>query len=107
MTDLAATFRKPFSEQVAAFRMRLANLVPTVRWDDISHGQHDRAFMVAGALKADLLADLAGAVDKAISQGTTLKEFQRDFRGIVEKHGWHGWTGAKKRRRINASNSID
>ena len=93
MTDLAATFRKPFSEQVAAFRMRLANLVPTVRWDDISHGQHDRAFMVAGALKADLLADLAGAVDKAIAQGTTLEQFQRDFRAIVEKNGWHGWTG--------------
>ena len=93
MTDLAATFRKPFAEQVAAFRLRLANLVPTSRWDDISHGQHDRAFMVAGALKADLLADLAGAVDKAIAQGTTLEQFQRDFRAIVEKNGWHGWTG--------------
>lgn len=93
MTDLAATFRKPFAEQVAAFRLRLADLVPTVRWDDISHNQHDRAFMVAGALKADLLADLAAAVDKAVTQGTTLEEFQRDFRAIVEKNGWHGWTG--------------
>lgn len=93
MSELAATFRKPFAEQVAAFRLRMANLVPTARWDDISHSQHDRAFMVAGALKADLLADLAGAVDKAISQGTTFDEFKRDFRALVTKHGWHGWTG--------------
>ena len=49
--------------------------------------------MVAGATKADLLADLAAAVDRAIVEGTGLEVFKRDFRGIVEKHGWHGWTG--------------
>jgi Phage Mu protein F like protein/phage-Barnase-EndoU-ColicinE5/D-RelE like nuclease3 len=86
-------FRQPFKEQVAAFRLRLANLVPTARWDDISHEAHNRAFMVAGATKADLLADLAAAVDRALSEGTGFDAFKRDFRGIVEKHGWHGWTG--------------
>ncbi|WP_323763319.1 phage minor head protein [Marinovum sp.] len=90
---LAAVFRRPFPEQVAAFRLRLGNLVPTARWDDIWQEAHDRAFMVAGATKADLLADLAGAVDKAISEGRSLEEFRRDFRATVEKHGWHGWTG--------------
>ncbi|SNS86902.1 Phage Mu protein F like protein [[Luteovulum] sphaeroides subsp. megalophilum] len=93
MSDLAAVFRRPFPEQVAAFRLRLRNLVPTARWDDIRRAQHDRAFMVAGALKADLLADLAAAVDKAVSQGGTLEDFRRDFRAIVESRGWHGWTG--------------
>lgn len=67
--------------------------MPTSRWDDLRKNQHDRAFMVAGAVKADLLADLATAVDKAISEGTTLEEFRRDFRAIVEKRGWHCWTG--------------
>ena len=94
VTDvLTATFGKPFKEAVAGFRLRLGNLVPTARWDDIWQAQHDRAFMVAGAMKADLLADLAAAVDKAISQGTSLEEFRRDFRALVEKNGWHGWTG--------------
>ena len=88
-----ATFRQPFKEQVAAFRLRLGDLVPTSRWDDISKAQHDRAFMVAGAVKADLLADLGAAVDKAISEGSGLEEFRRDFRQIVERNGWHGWTG--------------
>jgi F like protein len=90
---LTGTFRKPFPEQIAAFRARLGNLVPTRRWDDIIGAEHDHAFMVAGAWKADLLSDLAQAVDKAVSEGTSLEEFRRDFRQIVTNRGWHGWTG--------------
>lgn len=99
MTDpIAAVFRRPFAEQLAAFRLRLGDLVPTSRWDDIRHAQHDRAFMVAGAVKADLLADLALAVDGAVADGTGLEAFRKDFRAIVEKHGWHGWTGEGSKR---------
>lgn len=90
---IQAMFRKPFKEQVAAFRLRLGNLVPTSVWTDVSHAMHDRSFMVSGATKADLLADLAAAIDKAITEGTGLEVFRRDFRQIVERHGWHGWTG--------------
>ncbi|WP_054007876.1 phage head morphogenesis protein [Cypionkella psychrotolerans] len=90
---ISATFGKPFAYQVAAFRLRLAELKATAKWDDVWQSEHDRAFMVAGALKADLLADLAAAVDKSISQGGTLQDFRRDFRKIVEERGWHGWTG--------------
>jgi SPP1 gp7 family putative phage head morphogenesis protein len=54
---------------------------------------HDRAFVVAGAMQADLLADLREAVRKGIEEGTTLEEFRRDFRALVEKNGWTGWTG--------------
>lgn len=95
MSDrLKATFGEPFPEAVAAFRLRLGNLVPTAKWDDLWQESHDRAFMVAGATKADLLADLAAAVDKAISRGTSLEEFRTDFRRIVEERGWTGWTGS-------------
>lgn len=90
---LAAVFGKPFPEQVAAFRLRLGNLVPTSVWTDLERAGHDTGFMVAGALKAELLADLAAAVQKSIEAGTTLEEFRKDFRQIVTKHGWHGWTG--------------
>ena len=93
MPEFSGVFRRPFAEQVAAFRLRLGDLVPTSRWDDIRRSAHDRAFMVAGATKADLLADLGAAVDKAISEGTGFEAFKRDFRDIVERHGWHGWTG--------------
>jgi Phage Mu protein F like protein len=93
VTRLAGIYGEPFAEQVAAFRLRLGNLIPTAKWDDIKRAQHDRGFMVAGAIKADLLADLGAAVDKAIAKGTSLEEFRHDFRAIVQKHGWHGWTG--------------
>jgi hypothetical protein len=54
---------------------------------------HDRSFIVAGATKADLLADLQAAVDKAIAQGTGKEAFEKEFRKIVADRGWTGWTG--------------
>lgn len=94
MTDpVSGIFRQPFAEQVAAWRLRLQELRPTQAWTDVTPEFHDSGFMVAGATKADLLADLAGAVDKAIAEGRSLDEFRRDFREIVRRRGWHGWTG--------------
>lgn len=92
-SELEGVFRRPFAEQVAFFRRKLRNLVATFRWDDIERQAHDDAFMVAGAAKADLLTDLGAAVDKAIAEGRGIEEFRRDFRAIVKRHGWTGWTG--------------
>lgn len=90
---LRATLGRPFPQQVAALRLRLGDLVPTARWDDIERSAHDSAFMVAGATKTDLLADILKALDRAAAEGTTIETFRKDWRAIVEKHGWHGWTG--------------
>lgn len=78
----------PFAEAIAFFRGKLGNLIPTARWDDVWQAQHDRAFMVAGAAKADLLADFAAAVDDAIAQGQTISAFRASFDAIVDRHGW-------------------
>lgn len=90
-----AALRRPFAEQVAFFRGKLGNLVPTARWDDLLRSQHDRAFMVAGAARADLLADLADAVDRAIADGEGLEQFRARFGEIVQRRGWQGWTGSE------------
>ncbi|XKM14245.1 PBECR2 nuclease fold domain-containing protein [Orbaceae bacterium ac157xtp] len=76
----------PFKEQIEFFR-RKAN-VPTNSYADIYNNEHDYAFVVAGANRNALLNDFRTAIDKAISQGTTLEEFRKDFAEIVEKHGW-------------------
>lgn len=89
--EARGVFDLSFQEQIRFFRNKL-NL-PTEAWDDIWQAAHDRAFVVAGAMKADLLQDLREAVTKAIEKGTTLETFRRDFRSIVAKHGWTGWTG--------------
>ncbi len=77
-----------FAEQIAIYRARTRNLIPTSSWRDMLRNGHDRAFVVAGAMKADLLADFADAILKAIDEGTTLEEFQADFDEIVERYGW-------------------
>ena len=76
----------PFDEQVEFFRSKL-NL-PTESWTDIWQSEHDRAFVVAGAMRDELLSDLRGAVDQSIADGTTIETFRREFDSIVEKRGW-------------------
>lgn len=84
---VADIFHRPFDEQSRYFRQKL-NL-GTEHWDDVLGAAHNRAFVVAGAMQADLLTDLRNAVDKAISDGTSLDQFRKDFAKIVQKHGWH------------------
>jgi len=82
--------RQQFQEQIDFFLAKL-NL-PSERWDDIKSAAHDRAFIVAGAQKADLLNDLRLAVEKSI-RGDSIGEFRKDFAAAVQKSGWMGWTG--------------
>jgi hypothetical protein len=98
MTErMKGVFGKPFAEQVAAFLLRLRNPVSTYRWDDQENGvwkeQHDSAWMVAGAIKADLLADIGAALAKAQFQGGTLETFTKDFYRITAEKGWPGKAG--------------
>jgi hypothetical protein len=81
----------PFDEAIRFFQGK--KLVPTERWADVWKEGHDAGFMVAGAMKADLLGDFHSAIRKARKQGTTLAEFKKDFESIIAKHGWTGWTG--------------
>lgn len=88
----------PFEEAIAYFRQKV-NL-PTETWMDIWEGMHARAFVVAGAMKDALLVDLRSAVDKAISQGTGLDEFRRDFDELVARNGWSYRGGRNWRSRV-------
>lgn len=85
----------PFDEAIEFFRQKIN--IPTARWNDLWQGMHARGFMVAGAMKEDLLCDFRSAIDKAISQGTTLAEFQKDFDQTVARHGWN-YNGSREWR---------
>lgn len=76
----------PFEQAIAFFRDKVE--LPTETWKDLWQGMHSRAFVVAGATRNALLADLRGAVDKALAEGTTLAEFRKDFDAITARHGW-------------------
>ncbi|MCK9193802.1 MAG: PBECR2 nuclease fold domain-containing protein [Nevskia sp.] len=87
-----------FQQQIDFFLQKI-NL-PTLRYTDIQHDEHDRAFVVAGATRDALLRDFRAAVDKAIADGTTLEAFRKDFDQIVETHGWTYNGGRNWRSRV-------
>jgi len=84
----------PFREAIDHFQGKLK--IPTKRWDDLLGQINAKGFTVAGATKADLLTDFHTAVNDAISNGTTITDFRKDFDQIVQRHGWtykgkRGW----------------
>lgn len=97
MNETIDNVKQPFAEQLAFFMAKLGNLVPTASWKDLQKSQHDRAFMVAGAAKADLLTDLYNSVNQSITDGKSIEWFRQNFDGIVEKHGWD-YTGERNWR---------
>ena len=87
-------FDQPFREQIEFFIQK--QIRPSRKWTDILKGDHDRAFMIAGAKDRDMLADIQKSIADAIEQGTSLEAFRKDFDQIVKKHGWsykgeRGW----------------
>jgi len=89
MAKIEGAFNLPFREQLAFWERK--EVKGTLHWQDISRAEHDKNFVVAGAMKADLLHDLQASL-KGL-QGGSLETFRKNFREIVAKHGWHGWTG--------------
>lgn len=87
----------PFAEQIDFFRQKLN--IDTDAWTDVYAGEHDRAFMVAGA-RGDVLTDFRAAIDGFIADGRTLGDFRKDFDQIVAKHGWAYTGGRNWRTRI-------
>lgn len=79
-------FQLQFQEQIDFLSQKI-NL-PTETHNEITSRQHDRAFVVAGAMKADLLNNLHQAVNEAVANGQSFKQFQDGFDEILAKHGW-------------------
>jgi uncharacterized protein with gpF-like domain len=95
---IEAVFSLPFAEQIAFFRKKLN--VPTHRWTDLWKAQHAKGFMIAGAMRAEILDDFRQAVDKAIAGGSTLADFRKEFDRIVVRHGWSYKGGRNWRTRV-------
>ncbi|MFN3704317.1 phage minor head protein [Thermomonas sp.] len=88
----------PFKQQIAFFRQKTNVL--TDSWLDLWEAQHDNGFMVAGANRIDLLADLHQAVRATVEDGETLAQFRARFDSIVAKHGWDYNGGRNWRSRV-------
>ncbi|KQI69781.1 hypothetical protein AN189_02920 [Loktanella sp. 3ANDIMAR09] len=87
-------FEQGFREQIEFFTQKAPR--PTAAWTDVMRGDHDRAFVVAGAKDRDMLRDFQDAIATALKDGTGLRAFRDDFDRIVAKYGWsyngeRGW----------------
>jgi SPP1 gp7 family putative phage head morphogenesis protein len=62
----------------------------TWRWQDLLDHAHDQAFTVAKAMRLDLLSDIRGALEVALQQGQTLKQFTANLQPTLQAQGWWG-----------------
>lgn len=59
-------------------------------WRDVRDEEHVSSFVVAKAMKTDLLKDIHGELVNAVANGGTREQFVRDLTPILQKHGWWG-----------------
>ena len=88
----------PFDEAILFFIKKVN--IPTEAWNDVWKAQHNHAFMIAGAMRADLLAGFHASILKALTEGTTIEDFRDDFDSLVESSGWDYNGGRNWRTKI-------
>ncbi|MFD3263341.1 PBECR2 nuclease fold domain-containing protein [Phenylobacterium ferrooxidans] len=59
-------------------------------WRDVAKEEHLASFVVAKAMKADLLADLHGGLLQAFWDGWTKERFVAELRPMLQAKGWWG-----------------
>jgi SPP1 gp7 family putative phage head morphogenesis protein len=76
-------------EEAARF---FASKVPLTKeqFDALVGGARARAFTVSGLASKALVQDVLEAINAAISDGTTIDQFRKDIRGIIQAKGWTG-----------------
>ncbi|ETS31955.1 phage putative head morphogenesis protein, SPP1 gp7 family [Photorhabdus khanii NC19] len=59
-------------------------------WQETEAASHARAFTVAKAAHMDILTTIRDEVDKALSQGTTERDFIKTLKPRLQEQGWWG-----------------
>lgn len=71
-----------FEEAVRAFRKKVP--MPEAQWDALTQAEREYAFKVSGVAQADIVTDVWLAIDKALTEGTTLDAFKADVGDALE-----------------------
>lgn len=69
---------------------RSKGLKASFAWQDMLHEEHDRAFTVAKMTDLDLLSDVRGYVERALSEGWTRQRFVDELKPELVRRGWWG-----------------
>lgn len=88
--DLALVFGLPPEKAIEYFRAK--GYAITWDWRDQWQEAHAKAFTVAKVMRTDILSDIRGALDEALTHGTTLRDFEQKLTPILQGKGWWGKT---------------
>ncbi|AIC20202.1 phage head morphogenesis protein [Pseudomonas chlororaphis] len=86
--DLKAIFGMEPKNAVAYLKAK--GYAITWNWQEMLDQAHDQSFTVAKAMRLDLLSDIRGALETALQEGQTLKQFIADLQPVLESQGWWG-----------------
>lgn len=89
--------RMPFRKAIAFFQEKQP--LPSQASMDLVHAMHDRAFVIAGVTRQDVISDVQGLVLKALKEGTPLAQFQKDFERAIQGK-WDPSQGTAWRSRV-------
>ena len=83
------SFPGPVPREALAY-FRAKDLRPGFDYRDVWGQEHAHAFTVAKAIQLDVLDDLREAVDEALAEGKTFRQFSKDLTPTLQKKGWWG-----------------
>lgn len=87
-TDLKAVFGLEPEKAIAYLKFK--GYAITWNWQEMLDQAHDQAFTVAKAMRLDLLSDIRAALETALQEGQTLKQFITNMQPTLEAQGWWG-----------------
>lgn len=94
--DLRAAMALKPKDAVAYFRSKGYQI--TDQWHEMVPGAHATSFTVAKAMRMDILEDIRAAVDEALAEGLTEREFCKRLAPKLKAKGWWGkqtWKDAR------------
>ena len=86
--DLRAAMALEPKDAVAYFRAKGYQI--TDQWHEMVPGAHAKSFTVAKAMRMDILEDIRAAVDEALAEGLTEREFIKRLTPKLKAKGWWG-----------------
>ena len=86
--ELKTLFKLPPALAIKYFRNKKNEL--SWDWYDVWQDTHKKSFTVAKVMREDILNDIKSSLDKALSEGKTFQEFQKELKPILQKKGWWG-----------------
>lgn len=102
----------PPKEAIAFFRQKGFKI--GFNHQDVWQEEHQAAFTVAKAMSVDVLKAIRSAVDDALANGTTFRDFRKNLKPVLQQKGWWGQSemidpldGQKKQVQLGSTRRLE